>query len=228
MLNCWLILVSQSVTAEPPKIGDPVSGLDIQIQDLANIINIPVQIKSMERLRSANAPLIPGDGYTSNWWMKAGWDNYGKMPDIMIPHNYVQINENVGIRKINWSKLAWEFAEPYSACMELDFLLQDYQDMLHSKLSTISYQLLEKARDQSNNGDSYSWMWLSRTLAFISAGKIGPGVIRLNPNIVPNHYGLNCSYRIGFGLINYSWDMERDRYSIKVRIPLYQVHLQDK
>lgn len=221
------ILTTQPSSAEsgicetPPQ--QKISEYSVQTADIG-MVNKTVSIPQIENIHinPNDVRRVAAPGYSGNWWMKAGWDNHGKLPNVSAAlHDYVKISESTKSKKINWSVVAKEFTMPYTDQLNIDYLVADYQDIVFSGLSEMSGDFAENIRSITESSNPDAWKWFDRFFSFLSVGKSIPGTFRLDPSLGFGHAGLNCSYKLRFGTINYSWNMDKNKSTIKVRIPLY-------
>jgi len=167
----------------------------------------------------------PWKNYSGYWWQDQRW-----YKDLKTSSRGKNIDFEAGVRgwnpvvkKFEWQNVLGDVASSYSYQLKIQSMVQGYRNMLFHGLSAYTQSWLEGSpvMDEEVGPDFFGLFY--RSVSGTDFSDPGFGKIRIDPSVGFGSTGIKLSYRFLYGTLYSSWNMDRNKVTLKIKIPLNSV-----
>lgn len=124
------------------------------------------------------------------------------------------------LRKSEWQNVLTDIAFSYAYKLNIQRLIQDYRDMLRLSFSSVLKNCLANSQNTTRDINSSIFDAFFHSIPGLSEVDGDFSKFNVNSSLGFGSTGLKCSYKLPFGVVSSSWNMEKNDVTLRVRIPL--------
>jgi len=128
-------------------------------------------------------------------------------------------SDDMNLRKTDSQGLLSSITQAYAYQLNLRLLIQSYRELLLNSFSSVITAFLEGPQSDFNETTSNYFGHFYDSLADNLNINKNSGKFWIDPSFGFGSTGIKCSYKFFYGTISSSWNMDENKFLLKVRIP---------
>jgi len=127
--------------------------------------------------------------------------------------------DNMNLKKTDFQGIMTNITQVYAYQLNVRLLVQSYRELLLSSFSSITKNFLEGSQSNINEVTSNYFGHFYDSLADMVNINMNLGKFWIDPSFGFGPTGIKCSYKFLYGTISSSWNMDENKFLLRVRIP---------